>query len=383
MTGVRTARAEAGGTVELYLNAQPDGAAAGFEDQALSMYARLGEALREQGASPRDLVAEKIFLTEVAVQAPRLGALRRQALGLSGGGVIPPATSRVQQPPAHPGRHCELLALALVNPGGISLAGRAIDGLPSGASGRVVEADGLRHVFLAGLTGGSPGDGLDVPGQASSMFAAADGALARAGLAFGDVVRTWICLPEIDRDYGDLNRARRDFFRAEAVDPPPASTGIGGMPFPPDRACGLDLRAIGGEGKRRVTRLRSEGMNEAPSYGADFARGTRVDLAGRALVFISGTASIDREGRVVHPGDLGGQADRALSNVEALLAGAGARYSDVVCATTYLKAPAREETFRRVAERRGLPGSVPHVVCIADICRPEWLCEVEVTAILR
>ena len=25
----------------------------------------------------------------------------------------------------------------------------------------------------------------------------------------------------------------------------------------------------------------------------------------------------------------------------------------------------------------GLPADLPHVVCVAEVCRPEWLCEME------
>ena len=56
-------------------------------------------------------------------------------------------------------------------------------------------------------------------------------------MEFRDVVRTWIYLREMDRDYGDLNRARREFFEARGIDPVPASTGIGGGPV----AAGHDL----------------------------------------------------------------------------------------------------------------------------------------------
>jgi hypothetical protein len=40
------------------------------------------------------------------------------------------------------------------------------------------------------------------------------------------------------------------------------------------------------------------------------------------------------------------------------------------------------EAFRRIAARRGLPAGLPNTVCLADICRPEWLCEMEMTAVL-
>ena len=64
------------------------------------------------------------------------------------------------------------------------------------------------------------------------MFGVAEDLLQRAGLEFRDVVRTWIHLRDIDRDYADLNRARRAFFAARGIDPAPASTGIGGGPVP-------------------------------------------------------------------------------------------------------------------------------------------------------
>jgi hypothetical protein len=37
---------------------------------------------------------------------------------------------------------------------------------------------------------------------------------------------------------------------------------------------------------------------------------------------------------------------------------------------------------RRVAAWRGLPGGIPNTICEAGVCRPDWLCEMEVTAIL-
>jgi hypothetical protein len=54
----------------------------------------------------------------------------------------------------------------------------------------------------------------------------------------------------------------------------------------------------------------------------------------------------------------------------------------VVSAITYLKRPDSLDAFLTVATRRGLPEEVPNSICVADICRPDWLCEIEVTAIL-
>ena len=69
------------------------------------------------------------------------------------------------------------------------------------------------------------------------MFGLAEDLLRQAGMEFRDVVRTWIHLRDIDRDYADLNRARREFFAARGIDPVPASTGIGGGPVSGGTIC--------------------------------------------------------------------------------------------------------------------------------------------------
>jgi enamine deaminase RidA (YjgF/YER057c/UK114 family) len=46
------------------------------------------------------------------------------------------------------------------------------------------------------------------------------------GATWHDVVRTTCYLRDIERDYGDFNEVRNWFFRALALDPVPASTGI-------------------------------------------------------------------------------------------------------------------------------------------------------------
>ena len=115
---------------------------------------------------------------------------------------------------------------------------------------------------------------------------------------------------------------------------------------------------------------------------AQYSRGVRVDLPDHTVLYLSGTASIDTDGRVVAPGDIEGQVDRMLHNVEELLRVQGAGYGNVVSAVTYLKRAEFREPFERVAARRGFPALVPNTLCVADVCRPEWLCELEAIAII-
>ena len=84
---------------------------------------------------------------------------------------------------------------------------------------------------------------------------------------------------------------------------------------------------------------------------------------------------------MVHVGDIEGQVRRMLLNVENLLAGSGAAMGDIVRATTYLKDAGDAPLYRRIWHARDLPRNIPHTICQADVCRPEWLCEIEVVAI--
>lgn len=200
-------------------------------------------------------------------------------------------------------------------------------------------------------------------------------------MEFRDVVRTWIHLRDIDRDYADLNRARRAFFESRGIDPVPASTGIGGGPASKGHALCLGLYAVRGIGPPVRTPMTAATLNEAPEYGADFARGVRIVEANKVALHVSGTASIDEAGRTAHPGDFEAQVDRMLVNVAALLESQAASFEDVVSAVTYLKRPMDAERLRqklRDARYEGFPNALVSV----PICRPDLLCETEALAIL-
>jgi len=53
--------------------------------------------------------------------------------------------------------------------------------------------------------------------------------------------------------------------------------------------------------------------------------------------------------------------------------------ADAVSVTAYLKQRRCCRSFAGCAGR-GLAASVPTAILVADICRPEWLCEIELVA---
>ncbi len=116
-------------------------------------------------------------------------------------------------------------------------------------------------------------------------------------------------------------------------------------------------------------------------YGVAFERCTRLAYADRAHFLLSGTASIDPAGNVVHPGDVDRQLERALANVDALLSAGGAGLADLMHLTAYVRDAADAERVRDALAAL-LPG-LPCLLVLAPVCRPEWLVEVEGVAIAR
>ena len=129
-------------------------------------------------------------------------------------------------------------------------------------------------------------------------------------------------------------------------------------------------------------------LNEAYSYGSAFSRGMRIDLNGLVILLISGTASIDDEGKTVHVGDLRAQTRRTLRNITGLLASEGATWKDVVRTTCYLRDIERDykafnEERTAFYQEQGLNPLPASTGIQAILCRPELLVEIEAIAMFR
>jgi enamine deaminase RidA (YjgF/YER057c/UK114 family) len=371
-------RIDGRGATKIYVRIRP-AAAGGFEDQVREIYRKLQALLWEEGAGPENVVSEKVFFRRLEAQVEAFRHVRDDFY--APWGASRPATTYLHQPPCGSGADLELQARVLFAAGPDAMTVRDL-GLPEPAAGKIVSFRGYEHVYLHNLSGGVPRDGLSYRQQMERVFDGADRVLTRLGMSFQDVIRTWIYLVDMERDYADLNRARNAFFERIGLARIPASTGIQGGVYPCDRGGSMDLYAFRTERPVEVEQMHARTLNEAWDYGSSFARGMRVTREDRTVLYLSGTASVDTRGEVVHVGDIEGQVHRMLLNVEELLAGSGAGPSDVIRATTYLKYAEDFDTFRRVYAERGFPSDLPHTICHADVCRPDWLVEIEVAAIL-
>lgn len=102
------------------------------------------------------------------------------------------------------------------------------------------------------------------------------------------------------------------------------------------------------------------------------------------IVFLRGQVGQDLEtAESVGHGDPAAQAERAMANIGELLADAGACLEDICRITVYLTDVRYREAVYRVLGRH-LKGVFPVStgVVVSALARPEWLVEVEATAVI-
>lgn len=109
-----------------------------------------------------------------------------------------------------------------------------------------------------------------------------------------------------------------------------------------------------------------------------------VVTGAQRTVFCAGQISVDDDGVPVHEGDMRGQIERALDNLETVLGQSGCALSDVVRLTYYTTdVPAFRAAMAEVAPRLGSAGCRPTATLlgIVRLAQPELLVEIEATAV--
>jgi len=196
-------------------------------------------------------------------------------------------------------------------------------------------------------------------------------------------IRTWIFVRDVDVNYHGVVEGRRKYFSRIGLTPRThflASTGIEGRHALPEVLVQMDGYTVRGLQPGQVQYLYAKDhLNPTYEYGVTFERGTAVTYGDRRHVFISGTASIDDKGRVVHEGDVRLQTLRMLENIRALLAEAGCTLADIAMAIVYLRDTADADAVRSLLAAE-LP-ALSYVLVLAPVCRPKWLVEMECIAV--
>jgi enamine deaminase RidA (YjgF/YER057c/UK114 family) len=131
-------------------------------------------------------------------------------------------------------------------------------------------------------------------------------------------------------------------------------------------------------------------INEAYNYQkpSSFSRALRLDFGGHKVLLISGTASVNEEGKAEHIGDFKAQLWRTYVNITNLLGAEGMTWHDVVRTTNYLRDIERDyaefnkirTSFYQWLNLDPLPASTG---IQARLCWETLLVEIEVYAICK
>lgn len=362
----RSFRGEGGG-IEHFISVEANPGLA-FPEQLRLVEERYAAAREALSLAPESSIFRRVFVSDVMNQSAPVRASSLYGTEAEG----PVAVSIVQQPPL-PGAKIALLAYHIDGNGGV--AKRRIS--PHHV---LVEKSGLHHLWSTRLCAGTDSAPASAADQTREIFADLTNTLSGEGGTLRDhCVRTWIYLKDVDVFYQDMVQSRRELFQREGLTADThyiASTGIEGACAHRYDLVAMDAYSILGLAPEQMSYLNDfDRLCLTRNYGVTFERGTRIAYADRSHHFISGTASIDGTGAVVHRGDVLRQLERALGNVDALLRSGGATLGDMMHLIVYLRDPADFPAVESyLAERLdGLPTLIVH----GAVCRPDWLIEVE------
>ena len=337
-----------------YLKPRPGGLAAQLDDLAAQL-----DRLTEGG---RQVVAARVYFSDLQNQADTYAAhaLSRR---LDEGFV-----SLIEQPPLDGTKICVLVASA---PKGSF----STEGTPDR---RVVREDGCIHLYQRARLTPDEARGLSVEEQTERLFERHTGWLREWGLNLKDHChRTWIYVRDIDHNYAGVVSGRNHVFDREGLTTDThfiASTGIGGDGPHAEAAVCIDFYSTSAHsGIQYLQAL--DYLNPTAEYGVAFERGTLLHLPEQTHGFISGTASIDRHGRILYPTSVEQQTERLFLNISRLLEDGGMTLEDAAYFTVYLR-----DVADYAATARYMQQHYPHTpwfISLARVCRPGWLIEVE------
>lgn len=365
------------GCEEFFLAIRTSAGQDGTIDELGRAYA---EALQRQNLSDETVVFSRLFVNDFVNQQK---AIESSTLftRLRHGGV-----SVIEQKPVFGGR-LSLLSYHIRRPANL---GAPVKHVADGASGRgrfgndcIADLENYRLLFTANYAN----DGVSGSyGQTQGIFKALQETVDRHSMNLLDnTIRTWIFVRDIDNNYDGMVRARREYFTAHGLTDSTrylASTGIEGSGAGVGDLVTVDSLSIGGLRQGQIIRI------EAPShlsptilYKVTFERGLRVRFGDRSHLYISGTASINNKGEVVHVGDPVMQTRRTVENLRALLVGHGAGVQDMAYLLVYLRSFHDWDQVQAVL-REEIGDAIPLLAFEARVCRPTWLFELEGVAII-
>jgi len=320
----------------------------GFEEQLDSLHETLKDVLGRAPFNDIKVIFKRYFIGDISLHNDLLSKKLQE---------FPPcAVSVIQQPPLDG----TLIALWLY--------------------ARTESCSIYNHIWTVGKqqSSGSIGE------QTIALLADYEDELLKAGGSIKEnCLRTWFFVEDIDNNYKEFAESRKEYFTKTGLTEKThyiASTGIEGNNAVKGSKITMDAYAIEGIKQDQVKYLYAiSHLSPTYDYGVTFERGVYLQYGDRRQIYISGTASIDNQGDILHVGNIKGQILRIWENVKALLNEADASFEDIAGIIVYLRNSDDYNLVKNMFDEH-FP-RVPAVITFAHVCRPEWLIEMECTAI--
>jgi enamine deaminase RidA (YjgF/YER057c/UK114 family) len=326
-----------------------------------SLFKRVGETVRR--------IDGRIVSVEALGMSPADRKCRDVLTGALGGPNAPVAWIENSRTDNLCGVHLWAVSGTVAEP--LSVEGRR--------AGTLFEDGYAQYCRLVGLL--PTNTAISRPEQAQAIFRQMEAGLHSSGMAFCDVLRTWFYNDDILRWYREFNVVRTKFFQEKNVFEGllPASTGVAGR-----NALGAALLsgliAVKSDDEDvKAFEVPSPLQSPAPQYGSSFSRAVELELPDLRRLYVSGTASIDEQGKTIFIGDPAAQVRQTMEVVQAILHSREMDWGDVTRSLVYFKRAKDAPLFEKYRQESGVP-SFPAIVVENDICREELLFEIEVDA---
>jgi enamine deaminase RidA (YjgF/YER057c/UK114 family) len=261
----------------------------------------------------------------------------------------------------------------------------------------VADISSLKWAFVSGI---ESEEKMFLNEKVDNVLKETDRILNTYGFGIHQLVRTWFYTGDIlgkengTLRYDVMNRIRNKFYRNVGNDGEnyPASTGIG------INGKGFILDGIAFQSNQKdvnIKRISNPLQTNPFNYdksGEDrpaFSRAVAISFNNYHIIFISGTASI-RESEVVFKENIEKQTETTINNIVYLIGennlrkyniSKGASLEDIQQIRVYIKRNEDYDIVKRICEQAF--GMIPQMYCLADICRPSLLIEIEAVALIK
>jgi enamine deaminase RidA (YjgF/YER057c/UK114 family) len=268
-----------------------------------------------------------------------------------------------------------------------------------------IENINCRELYVGGITAKAPHDKfID---QVKRTYALLQAILDKESLLFSDIIRQWNYVENIlsihdhngerIQNYQVLNDVRSQYYATtEFTNGYPAATGIGMN----SGGLVLEVYAVKAVEQVDIIPLKNPKQTDAYRYSdivligdalekysnkstPKFERAKYVSIAGLRVIYISGTASIEKE-KTIGEGDIRVQTAVTLDNISALISDENLKRSGIVSngakfdysfIRVYIKNTSDTDSIKLICNN--CFGLIPIHYLIADVCRDNLLIEIE------